>query len=104
MDTNLGWKGPRKYVATVPQVFDLLADPQERYDLFMNNFTERTWTLVTISEAMEKKMKTYAQYPPRKMQSASYAGPIQLSDYFRFQQIRDQLDREGIQIPLPTGN
>jgi len=38
------------------------------------------------------------------MQSASYAGPIQLSDYFRFQQIRDQLDREGIQIPLPTGN
>jgi len=104
VDTNLGWKGPRKYVATVPQVFDLLADPQERYDLFMNNFTERTWTLVTISEAMEKKMKTYAQYPPRKMQSASYAGPIQLSDYFRFQQIRDQLDREGIQIPLPTGN
>ena len=43
VDSNLGWKGPEKYVATVPQVFDLWADPQERYDLFMNNFTERTW-------------------------------------------------------------
>jgi len=33
-------------LASVPQVFDLWQDPQERYDLFMNNFTERTWTLV----------------------------------------------------------
>ena len=40
---NLGWKGPRSYVAIVPQIFDLWADPQERYDLFMNNFTEKTW-------------------------------------------------------------
>ena len=44
VDTNLGWKGAEKYVATVPQVFDLWQDPQERYDIFMNNFTERTWT------------------------------------------------------------
>jgi hypothetical protein len=44
VDSNLGWKGAEKYVATVPQVFDLWQDPQERYDLFMNNFTERTWT------------------------------------------------------------
>ena len=43
VDTNLGWKGAEKYVATVPQVFDLWQDPQERYDIFMNNFTERTW-------------------------------------------------------------
>jgi hypothetical protein len=28
----MGWKGPEKYVATVPQVFDLWQDPQERYD------------------------------------------------------------------------
>ena len=32
-----------RYIATVPQVFDLWADPQERYDIFMNNFTESTW-------------------------------------------------------------
>ena len=46
VDTNLGWKGAEKYVATVPQVFDLWQDPQERYDIFMNNYTERTWTMV----------------------------------------------------------
>jgi hypothetical protein len=39
-------KGAEKYVATVPQVFDLWQDPQERYDIFMNNYTERTWTMV----------------------------------------------------------
>ena len=49
VDSNLGWKGPEKYVATVPQVFDLWQDPQERYDLFMNNFTERTWMGVVMA-------------------------------------------------------
>ena len=53
----------------MPQVFDLWQDPQERYDIFMNNFTERTWTVVTISEALKELMKTYVQYPPRKLQS-----------------------------------
>ena len=48
VDTNLGWKGAEKYVATVPQIFDLWADPQERYDIFMNNFTEHTWTMVAM--------------------------------------------------------
>jgi arylsulfatase A-like enzyme len=42
VDSNLGWKGAEAYVATVPQVFDLWQDPQERYDIFMNNYTERT--------------------------------------------------------------
>ena len=41
----------------------------------MNNFTERTWTMVTISEAIKKLMKTYVEYPPRKLQSATYTGP-----------------------------
>jgi arylsulfatase len=35
----------------------------------MNNFTERTWTLVTISEAIKTLMKTYVTHPPRKLQS-----------------------------------
>jgi arylsulfatase len=104
VDSNLGWKGAESYVATVPQVFDLWADPQERYDLFMNNFTERTWTMVTISEAIKNKMKTYVQYPPRKLQSEVYTGPITLSEYQRFKFVRDQLASEGISIPLPTGN
>jgi arylsulfatase A-like enzyme len=104
VDSNLGWKGPEMYVATVPQVFDLWQDPQERYDIFMNNYTERTWTLVTISQAIEEKMKTYVKYPPRKLQSETYSGPITLTQYQRFKNVRDQLEKEGFKLSLPTGN
>jgi len=104
VDSNLGWKGPSKYVATAPQVFDLWQDPQERYDIFMNNYTERTWTLVTISQAIKDLMKTYVEYPPRKLQSMTYTGPITISNYQKFQWVREQLGKEGISIPLPTGN
>jgi arylsulfatase len=104
VDSNLGWKGPDKYVATVPQVFDLWQDPQERYDIFMNNYTERTWTLVTINAAVKELMKTYVQHPPRKLQSEVYTGPITLTQYQRFQHVREMLENEGISIPLPTGN
>ena len=104
VDTNLGWKGPEKYVATVPQVFDLWQDPQERYDIFMNNYTERTWTLVTINAEISNLMKTYVQYPPRKLQSEGYAGPITLTEFQRFQSIRERLKEQGFSLPLPTGN
>jgi arylsulfatase A-like enzyme len=104
VDTNLGWKGAEKYVATVPQVFDLYQDPQERYDLFMTNWTERTWTMVPITEAVMGLMKTYVQYPPRKMQSMGYDGPIELSKYQKFQWLREELGKGGINLPLPTGN
>jgi arylsulfatase len=104
VDANLGWKGAEKYVAIVPQVFDLWQDPQERYDIFMNNYTERTWTMVGISDAIKNLMKTYVQYPPRKLQSLGYTGPLTLSDYQRLQSVRETLEKEGINIPLPTGN
>ncbi|MBP2199857.1 arylsulfatase [Pantoea cypripedii] len=104
VDSNLGWKGPSSYVATVPQIFDLWQDPQERYDIFMNNYTEHTWTLVTFNQAIGDLMKTYAKYPPRPAQSESYTGPITISQYQRFQNVRDQLDKEGFQLGLPTGN
>jgi len=104
VDSNLGWKGPEKYVATAPQVFDLWADPQERYDIFMNNYTEHTWTLVTMNQEVSKLMKTYIDYPPRKLQSEVYTGPITISNYQKFQWVRDQLGKEGVSIPLPTGN
>jgi arylsulfatase len=104
VDSNLGWKGAESYVATVPQVFDLWQDPQERYDIFMNNYTERTWTMITISDAIKKLMATYVKYPPRKLQSESYSGPVTLTNYERFQFIRDQLAKEGVSIALPTGN
>jgi arylsulfatase len=70
----------------------------------MNNYTEHTWTLVSISAAIKDLMKTYVQYPPRKQQSASYSGPISLQQYERFEFMRDALAKEGINIPLPTGN
>ncbi|XZG69188.1 arylsulfatase [Chitinibacteraceae bacterium HSL-7] len=104
VDTNLGWKGPDKYVATVPQIFDLWQDPQERYDIFMNNYTERTWTLVTFNEEIRKLVKTFVQYPPRKLQSEVYTGPVTLTQYQRLQYVRDMLNKEGVSIPLPTGN
>jgi arylsulfatase len=104
VDTNYGWKGAEKYIATVPQIFDLWQDPQERYDIFMNTYTERTWTMVPISAAIQKKMKTYLKYPPRKMQSMGYTGPITLSKYQMFKSIRDDLQKEGVHLPMPTGN
>jgi len=104
VDTNLGWKGETKYVATVPQVFDLWQDPQERYDVFMTNWTEHTWTMVSISDAIEELMKTYVKYPPRKLQSESYTGPIEISKYQRFEWVRKQLEEQGVDLPMPTGN
>jgi arylsulfatase A-like enzyme len=104
VDSNLGWKGQQKYVATVPQIFDLLQDPQERYDLFMNNFTERTWTMVPIGEEVKKLMLTYLKYPPRKLQSMGYDGPIEISKFEKFQWVREALQKEGVVIPMPTGN
>jgi arylsulfatase A-like enzyme len=104
VDTNLGWKGASKYVATVPQVFDLWQDPQERYDIFMTNFTEHTWVMVPIEQAMAELMKTYVKYPPRKLQSMGYDGPLEISKYQKFQWVRDQLKNEGFNLQLPTGN
>ena len=103
-DTNLGWKGAEKYVAGVPQIFDLWADLQERYELFMNNFTERTWAVVSFTEAINKLMKTYVEYPPRKLQSLGNTGPITISNYERFQWVRDQLATEGVIPSMSTGN
>jgi hypothetical protein len=104
VDSNLGWKGPEKYVATAPQIFDLWADPQERYDIFMNNFTESTWIAPVMAEEIKKLMETYVKYPPRKLQSMSYDGPITLSSYQKFEWMREQLQKEGVHIPFPTGN
>jgi arylsulfatase A-like enzyme len=101
VDTNLGWKGASKYVAVTPQVFDLWQDPQERYDLFMNNFTERTWTIPAFLPQIKILMESYLKYPPRKMQSEGYTGPITLSNYEKFQWVREQLKKDGFNLSLP---
>jgi hypothetical protein len=38
------------------------------------------------------------------MQSEGYTGPITLSMYERFTHIREALAKEGVNIPMPTGN
>ena len=104
VDTNLGWKGESKYVATVPQVFDLWQDPQERYDLFMTTWTERTWIAPVMQQAIAGTMKSFLEYPPRKLQSYGYTGPITLSSYEKFEWVREQLEKGGVNIHMPTGN
>jgi len=104
VDSSLGWKGPEQDVATVSQVFDLWQDPQERYDIFMNNYTEHTWTLVTFNKAVKDEMKTYVQFPPRKLQSEGYSGPVTLTQYQRLSNVRERLEKEGFSIPMPSGN
>ena len=59
---------------------------------------------MTFNEAIGKLMKTYVEYPPRKMQSEVYTGPMTLSNYQKFKWVRDQLEKDGVHIPMPTGN
>jgi hypothetical protein len=44
------------------------------------------------------------RYPPRKLQSLGYDRPIELSMYKQFQWLRKQLQKEGVNIPLLTGD
>jgi len=104
VDANLGWKGPESYAAAAPQIFDLYQDPQERYDIFMNNFTERTWTLALVDPIIQKLMKSYIEYPPRKLQSDVYTGPITITKFQNFKFIQEQLKKDGFHITMPSGN
>jgi len=70
----------------------------------MNNYTEHTWTLVTVGVAVKELVQTYLKYPPRKQQSEAYSGPITLGQYERFEHVRDMLAKQGVNITLPTGN
>lgn len=36
--------------------------------------------------------------------SDGYTGPIRITDYQRFQYVREMLQKEGLDVPLPTGN
>ncbi|HEX5155086.1 MAG TPA: arylsulfatase [Parafilimonas sp.] len=96
---QLGWRGNEAYVATVPAIYDLWQDPQERYDIFMNSYTEKTWTLPIFNKAMQELMKTYVQYPPRPLQSEVYTGPTEITRFRNIQEAKKFLDEKGIQLP-----
>ena len=81
VDTNLGWKGPSKYVATAPQVYDLMQDPQERYDIFMNNYTEKTWVAFAVAAEVNKILENYKKYPPRPMQTFVIDQPYTIDEF-----------------------
>ena len=55
-------------------------------------------------EEVKKLMKTYVDYPPRKLQSLGYTGPITISNYQKFEWVREQLKKDGISLPMPSGN
>jgi hypothetical protein len=76
----------------------------KRYDLFMNNLTERTWMAVPMGVELKKLMGTFVESPPRKLQSLGYTGPITISEYHRLEWLRDQMKNEGVNLSFPTGN
>lgn len=96
---QLGWRGAESYVATVPAIYDLWQDPQERYDLFMNSFTEKTWTLVIFNKATQDLMKTYVDYPPRPLQSEVYTGPMGISKFRTLEEAKRLIKEKGIVLP-----
>ena len=101
VDTNLGWKGQTKMIAIVPQVFDLWQDPQERYDIFMNNYTESTWTGVTFSDSFKQIMATYLKYPPRKPQGLNIPY-VSIRQYELLKSFQEQLENQGFKFTVPV--
>jgi arylsulfatase len=59
---------------------------------------------IVMEQELKRIMATYVKYPPRKVQSYGYTGPITLSNYEKFQSVREALQKQGISIPMPTGN
>jgi len=96
---QLGWRGDETYVATVPAIYDLWQDPQERYDLFMNSFTEKTWTLPVFNKAIQDLMKTYVQYPPRQLQGETYMGNETIPRFRNIQEAKKMLEEKGMKLP-----
>ncbi len=96
---QLGWRGSESYIATVPAVYDIWQDPQERYDLFMNSFTEKTWTMPIFNKALQDLMQTYIQYPPRPLQSETYTGPMEINKFRTIQEAKKLLESKGIKLP-----
>lgn len=101
---QLGWRGDEKYVATVPAVYNLWQDPQERYDLFMNSFTEKTWTLPIFNKATQELMETYFKYPPRPLQSEGYSGPMEINRFRTIQEAKKLMEEKGIKLPAELNN
>ncbi len=70
-----GWRGAASHTAIVPELFDLWQDPQERYDVFMTSWAEKTWQLPQMADRLLGVLPSYKEFPNRPLQTAgiSYA-------------------------------
>ncbi len=69
------WRGAARYVAEAPRLFDLWQDPQERYDIFMAKWTEKTWMIRPIGQKAMELLATYKKYPSRPVQTLVLGAP-----------------------------
>ena len=96
---QLGWVGAEKYVAAVPQIYDLMMDPQERVDIFMNSQTETTWAAPIMTQQMQKIMASFVKYPPRPVQSETYSGPMSITRFRTIEQAKELMKQKHIELP-----
>ena len=54
----------------MPELFELWQDPQERYDIFMTSWAEKTWQAPQMAARLMSLLPSYQQYPNRRLQSA----------------------------------
>jgi len=101
---QLGWRGSESYVATIPALYDLWQDPQERYDVFMNSYTEKTWMGPVFNKLLTTLMKSYVDYPPRPLQSDAYAGPTNIKQFRTMEQAKELMKQKDLTLPELDGS
>ncbi|WP_229679159.1 hypothetical protein [Silvimonas amylolytica] len=93
VDSNLGWKGPESYVAR----------PARALRHFHEQLHRAHRDAGDVQQGNQGFDGHVREVSARKRQSESYTSAITLSQYQRFQYIREQLSREGFSIPMPSG-
>lgn len=96
---QLGWTGAEKYVAGLPNVYDLMQDPQERVNVFMNPYSDTTWVAPLMTNELDKIAKSYAKYPPRPMQSLVYTGPMTITRFRTIEQVKELMKKKKVELP-----
>jgi arylsulfatase len=51
-----------------------------------------------MGQQFEIVMKSFAKYPPRKLQSDGYTGPINISTYQKVEELKKQLQNYKIDL------
>jgi len=61
----------------------------------MNNFTEKTWTILMFNNVISKLVDTYKKYPPRKMQSETFGGPMTINKFRTIEKLKAEFKKMG---------